>query len=185
VYKQKKTTAQRVWIIIGLTIIGVIIAGIVALIRGDIQFDPEETVTPLTGEVLDGADADESVFRSGDEPIAFDEVRDDERIADIDTLKENIEAYFISFGWYPTLQDMNSDALRAQHFSSLDRDIFADPLDEDERPRIVGSPQKGNYAYEVRGADGLRCVGGTSRPCTQYTLSAILEDDSLYQVSNN
>lgn len=108
--------------------------------------------------------------------------RDDERRRDIAELRGNLEGYYAQNDEYPSLSNLNSPEWRKANLRGLDNNILADPL-ATGNPELVATPKKDAYSYAVRAADGNAC-DDSAKPCTQYTLSARLENGTNFTKNN-
>ena len=109
--------------------------------------------------------------------------RNSQREADIQALRDGLEGYFAANNRYPSLADLNSDGWRATHLKQLDAEIFRDPLSGSDQ--FVAQPAADMYAYAVTSASGTECGNPPDQaPCTQYTLTATLEDGGTYTKSS-
>lgn len=108
--------------------------------------------------------------------------RDDERRRDIAELRSNLEGYYAQHDKYPTLKELNNPDWRKANLKSLDNEVLVDPLNAGSST-LVAAPAEKSYSYAVRAADGNDC-DNQEKPCTQYTLSARLEDGTSVTKNN-
>lgn len=108
--------------------------------------------------------------------------RDDERRRDIAELRSNLEGYYAQHDKYPSLKELNSSDWRQSNLKSLDSEVLSDPLNPQDRT-LAETPRERFYSYAVRAADGNDC-DNQDTPCTQYTLSAQLENGTPYTKNN-
>lgn len=100
--------------------------------------------------------------------------KDTERKTDINALHGQAEAYQATNGYYPTLADFNDSARRAQAFPGLDAEALKDP--DGSAAKLVAQPATHVYAYEALPSG---CDNNTVQ-CTDYTLTATLDDGTTY-----
>lgn len=102
--------------------------------------------------------------------------RDTERKTDINALHGQLEAYQAQLGKYPTLTNVNDAAFRSASMKGLDAAALADPNNAASQV-LVAAPAANNYAYATTPAG---CDNGVNGDCTQYTLTATLEEGGTY-----
>lgn len=107
--------------------------------------------------------------------------RDTERQTDIKALYGQVEAYYVQNNKYPTLSDLNDPTWRTANLKGLASEAFRDP--QGSTSSLESSPRKGSYAYVASAKDGSQC-DNTAKDCTDYTLTAILENGAPYTKSN-
>jgi len=107
--------------------------------------------------------------------------RNTERERDIKELRDVMEIYYSQNDKYPTLADINSNTWRATNMKGLEQEVLRDP--KGASFVLVDSPAKNVYAYVATSASGSAC-NNKKTPCTQYTLTAMLEGGGTY-VKNN
>lgn len=110
--------------------------------------------------------------------------RDKERQADIETLQSQLELYYAVHDKYPSLAEINNPSWRAEQMKNLSDDTLRDPQwSASGECAAEGKPTLGTskdcYTYEVTGTEGAPCDNTTAR-CTQYTVTAMLEDGQTF-----
>jgi hypothetical protein len=101
--------------------------------------------------------------------------KDTERKTDIVAMQGHLEAYFADNGYYPTLSSLNNAAWRAANLKGLDPEAFKDP--DGTSSTLSAKPAKGTYSYVTV---PVTCDNGTHGNCNSYTLTATLDDGSLF-----
>lgn len=101
--------------------------------------------------------------------------RDTERKTDINALHGQLEAYQAQNGKYPTLADINNSSWRQENMKGLDSEALKDP--EGTAATLKSSVTVHAYSYDVLPAD---CDNGVRGDCTNYTLTATLEEGGTY-----
>lgn len=101
--------------------------------------------------------------------------RDTERETDIKAIHAQVEAYQATYGSYPSLGNLNDAAFRSSYLKGLDIEAFRDPKTSGT-PRLQASQSYGFYAYATYPEN----CDNPSNPCTDYILSAVLEDGTIY-----
>lgn len=111
-------------------------------------------------------------------------MHDKQRQENIDAIHQALQAHYAEEGAYPTLTRMNSDGYRQGAFPNLTNEDFIDPDNVDAAVTITRTPQATVYAYDVVNEDGYTCEP-SGRKCVDYTLTALLSNNSLYSVTTN
>ncbi len=106
------------------------------------------------------------------------QARDIERETDIKATFSQLEAYYAGYGSYPSLDELNDANFRDQYLVGLDTEVVIDPtrLGTEYSSR----PEAGRYAYEPTPA-GCASQKSGAVPCSDYTLTATLDDGSAYE----
>lgn len=104
--------------------------------------------------------------------------QDTERKTDINSLQSHLESYYASNGHYPTLSDLNDPAWVATNMKGLDAAALCDPTDASKSCKLVSSPSKGAYSYEVDDSNYQACT--TESSCASYIVSATLSSGEQY-----
>jgi type II secretory pathway pseudopilin PulG len=99
--------------------------------------------------------------------------RNQERQRDINSIYQQLEAYYVENSQYPTLPDMNSTTWLQANMKTLNPGTLRDP--SGKANLLVARPEKAALAYQVSSATGAGC-NDTSTPCAHYTLTATLEN---------
>lgn len=115
-----------------------------------------------------------SSFTGGDNQ-ATASAKDTERKTDINALQAQLEAYYAENGYYPTQVSLNDATWRAVNLKGLDPEALKDPNGSSEV--LSSKPVKNSYSYVTVPA---ACDNGTHGNCNSYTLTATLDDGSLY-----
>ncbi len=100
---------------------------------------------------------------------------DIERKTDINVLASHLEAFNAQNGYYPTLENLNDPAFRADNMQGLEVDALKDP--DGNASVVSASPSVHVYAYTVNPAE---CDNGENGDCTMYTLTATLDSGGTY-----
>jgi type II secretory pathway pseudopilin PulG len=103
-----------------------------------------------------------------------DRAKDTERRVDINALHSQLEVFYAENGYYPALAQVNDPNWRRTNMPGYDDEALKDP--EGGQGKLVAAPQAKAYAYQVSPAN----CNGTSIKCTDYTLTATLDDGSTY-----
>lgn len=117
--------------------------------------------------------------------------RNANRQANIDTIQSQLETYYAKYTKYPSLVELNSESWRKQNLKELSQDAAKDPswsktnknCTTNQQPTFSGNPAPHCYSYQATTADGSSCTA-SEVACTQYTLTATLEDGEKYVKSS-
>lgn len=107
-----------------------------------------------------------------------DSAQDTERKTDINGLQSHLEAYYASYGYYPTLADMNNPTWVAANMKGLDANALCDPSAKSTSCQLTASPKKGVYSYEADDDSYQNCT--TESKCSSYVIAATLSSGSEY-----
>lgn len=103
--------------------------------------------------------------------------RDSERQTDINAVHGQVEAYYAQNGKYPTLANLQSNASSTDWVQSNLKGLDASALKDPKLPASTtfpaATPSATNYGYAVGPAG---CDNGVTADCTEYTLTANLEN---------
>jgi type II secretory pathway pseudopilin PulG len=99
--------------------------------------------------------------------------RNQERQRDINSIYQQLEAYYVENSQYPTLPDMNSTSWLQANMKTLNPGSLKDPSGKSSV--LIARPEKDAFAYQVSSANGMGC-NDTATPCAHYTLTATLEN---------
>lgn len=99
---------------------------------------------------------------------------DSKRQTDINSIHSQLELYFAFNGFYPTLDNVNDAAWRAENMKNLDSDALTDPEGTEQ---LVASPKKGAYSYEVQ-PEG--CDNSATSKCSSYVLTATYDNGEVF-----
>lgn len=99
--------------------------------------------------------------------------RDTERTTDIKALHGQIEAFYASKGYYPSLGNMNDGAWRTANMKGLDAEALTDPKGGGSST-LVAAPAASTYAYAVLNASDTSCEADNTT-CAKYTLTSTNE----------
>jgi prepilin-type N-terminal cleavage/methylation domain-containing protein len=105
--------------------------------------------------------------------------RDTERQTDIKAIYGQVEAYYAQNGKYPTLANVNDATWRTTNMKGLDGEALKDP--KGTAQTLVAAPADNAYAYAVGPAS---CDNGAGGDCATYTLTARLENNTVFTKSN-
>jgi hypothetical protein len=99
---------------------------------------------------------------------------DTERKTDINSLRTQAEVYYTDSGHYPTLAQFNDPTWRAANMKGFDDAALQDPAGTVSK--LGAAPTAHIYAYQAlpAGCDNVKVQ------CTDYTLTATLDDGSAY-----
>lgn len=103
---------------------------------------------------------------------------DTERKTDIKALHGQVEAYYAQNGYYPTLANLNDSAWRSTNMKGLDKEALHDP--KGTGYTLTSAAAKNSYSYSVSNDANKPCDNKAGNECTFYTLSATLDNGSLY-----
>ena len=106
--------------------------------------------------------------------------RDSERQTDINAVHGQLEAYFATNGYYPTLGNLQDDTFIGQNLPGLDVEAARDPQGSGNND-ITGAIAEDDYAYVV---EPVGCDNGANGNCTGYALTATLEDNNQQYTKN-
>lgn len=130
------------------------------------------------GDLLSQYQGDQGGLAAGQQNRA----KDSKRKTDIQVLQTNLEVFFSTNGYYPSLADMNNSAWLSANMKSLDQAALADP-DSSGNRKLAGAPGAHVYAYQVTDSSGNSCESDDNN-CMKYTLTATLSDGTTYTKSN-
>lgn len=137
-----------------------------------------QTVRPYS---LSSSRGDSSIYDFSYPSLDTDNVssnaRDTERRTDIRNLHGQLESYYATNGYYPTLAEMNDKTFRTANLLGLDEETLKDP--QGTSNTLSASPTKNIYSYAVRSNGGSSCENSAGT-CATYTLSASLETGGTY-----
>ncbi len=108
--------------------------------------------------------------------------RNSKRQTDVQNIQTQLEAYFQTAGNYPSLANMNSSTFLSTSMKSLDTGALTDP--QGSSSALVATPAAKVYAYAPLNASGTSCEADATT-CTQYTLTATLENGAGTYVKKN
>lgn len=100
--------------------------------------------------------------------------KDNEREADINALHAQLEYFYATNGYYPTLENLNDSSWRNTNMNGLDSEALQDP--DGSSAVLFGSNKKNAYIYIVK---PLGCDNNAS-DCTAYELTATKNDGKEY-----
>lgn len=104
--------------------------------------------------------------------------RNGKRATDIQAVQTQLEAFYSTNGYYPSLTDLNSATWRATNMKSLDKIALVDPstnCDPAVASTCVGATAGAKiYSYVVRDSSSAVCEV-TDTNCAQYVLTATYE----------
>lgn len=117
--------------------------------------------------------------------------RNANRQANIDTIQSQLEVYYAKYSKYPSLVDLNSESWRKTNLKDLSSGDIRDPrwnkkskdCSVKAQPAFAKSPIERCYSYQATTADGSACLAADV-VCTQYTLTATLENGEKYVKSS-
>jgi len=100
--------------------------------------------------------------------------RNAKRQSDIAALQTQLEAFFSQNGYYPSLNDMNSQSWLATNMKSLDQEALVDPSNPTQSKTLASAPVAKSYSYQVTDSSGNSCESQDTN-CAEYTLTATYE----------
>ena len=169
-----------------LLLAAVIIIVWLVLTKNSSQASVEQTTS--TAAKSSQGDATTNQYPATDPNAITIRARDTERKTDMDMLSNQLEAYYAKTGGYPTISDINNQSWRnANDFSTGDNnDALADPLTPTVTTLVAKLPSAstGSYTYRVTPDGCVSATNGsgtdvkTSNLCTDFTLTALLENKS-------
>jgi len=101
--------------------------------------------------------------------------KDIERMTDINAIRSHLEAYYADNNSYPTLAQLNDAKFRKASMPGLDEIALNDPAGTSFT--LSATSNAGIYSYKTQPAN---CKNAAASSCDKFTLSATLEDHSLY-----
>lgn len=162
--------------IIIIVIIGIVLALVLTSGGSSNDKKPAHSETAKTDSSKSSSDSSESSpagILAGQQQYA----RDSKRQSDIMSIQTQLEAYFQSFGYYPSFAEMNSPAWRNANMQSMDPYALVDPkssCDPTKQGCLVTTPRAGAYAYAVTDSAEKSCEADATK-CASYTLTATFE----------
>lgn len=117
--------------------------------------------------------------------------RNNQRQSEINTIKSQLEAYYVQNSKYPSLNELNDTAWRTKNLPDLKESTLQDPrwskngkvCNASGNVQLTAVPEAECYSYQVTGSDGSVCDNGKV-VCAQYTLTAMLEGGDKYVKSS-
>ena len=94
-----------------------------------------------------------------------------QRQADINSIYQQLESYYVVHSFYPTFANMNDTIWVGTNLPHLNLNSLRDP--KSKSYLLTSLPTKNAFAYQVTAADGSAC-NNTAKPCIHYTLTATL-----------
>jgi hypothetical protein len=130
---------------------------------GDVKVTPPKDAVPLQDVLtllgLDpamlstgSAESDATLFESGSTQT---EAEDTERQIDIWALQGQLEAYYATNGWYPSLAQVNDASWRAANMKGLDAEALVVP--GSMLKTLAASPSVTQYGYQAGGCSANKC----------------------------
>lgn len=101
---------------------------------------------------------------------------DTKRKDKLKALQEKLELYYAAFGHYPTFDDVTSTEWLRQY--GVTQDELTDPVGN--QPVIKRIPTSNYFSYQPNPDN---CDNSTTK-CTQYTISAVLENAIIFALKN-
>lgn len=101
--------------------------------------------------------------------------RDSKRKSDIVSIQTQLEVFFSTKAYYPSLEDLNDPTWRSTNMSSLDPTALSDP--SGSSTVLVATPTAKKYSYEPTDKNGGACTGAQAK-CEHYTLTVKLESST-------
>jgi prepilin-type N-terminal cleavage/methylation domain-containing protein len=117
--------------------------------------------------------------------------RDSARQTDINAVASHVEAFYAQYGYYPTLNDLQTASFRTAHMKGLDAAALVDPKGGNS---TIGATTSGTqYSYVAVGpsacvnttASDPVAASPTNNGCDSFTLTATLEGGGTYQKTSN
>jgi prepilin-type N-terminal cleavage/methylation domain-containing protein len=108
--------------------------------------------------------------------------RDSQRQTDVNALDSQLEAFYASKGYYPTLADLQNSTWVKDNMKGLDPQSLLDP--KDTAGQIQGTASATDYGYATNGCTSTD-PSSDSNQCTSFTLTADLEGGGTFVKSSN
>jgi prepilin-type N-terminal cleavage/methylation domain-containing protein len=111
--------------------------------------------------------------------------RDSKRQTDMQALQTQIEGFYASNNYYPSLADINDPTWRASEMKSLDAAALKDP--SGSTSVLSGSEATATgkqYGYVALDSSDAACTAAAAE-CSSYTLTAYLENAKELVTKNN
>jgi hypothetical protein len=102
--------------------------------------------------------------------------QDTERKADINSLASDIEAYYTSSGFYPSLANVNDAAWVAANLKNTKDNVLTDP--NGTTKQLAAAPKANQYAYQAYKDSSLAPCD--SDICRYFKVTATLSDGTVY-----
>lgn len=135
-----------------------------------------QTVTPYSfggsGGISCGLICENSQTDTGGSP---NNATDTKRTTDLKSLMSQLEAYYATNGYYPSLTDLNTASWRTANLKGMDAKSFCDPSTSAISCQLADSPKKGAYSYEAYDSDYQPCTAA-GQQCKSYILTAMLSN---------
>jgi len=105
--------------------------------------------------------------------------RDSKRQTDIQSLQTQVEAFYATSNYYPSLVDINSDTWRKDKMKSLSADTMTDPSGTSNQLKgTTAAAGDKQYSYVATNSTNAACSAGDTT-CDSYELSAWLESSNV------
>lgn len=112
--------------------------------------------------------------------------RNGKRTTDIQAIQTQLEGFYSTNGYYPSLTDLDSATWRATNMQSLDKIALVDPSASCDPATVstcvAAAAAAKTYSYAVKDSSGASCET-TDVNCAQYILTAIYEGSVNNQAS--
>lgn len=139
-----------------------------------------QTVTPPRPSYLRQSYLETNLPASSNNPSATTSIATEhnaQRKIALSKIQEALEAYYRQSGQYPTFANLNDQQWRDTNLNNLDKKILIPP--GGSVARISASGTRTTYGYWPRAKDNNSCEN-SAKDCVKYTLTAMLEDGTLY-----
>ena len=116
--------------------------------------------------------------------------RDSKRKTDINALDSHVEAFYASYGFYPTLADLQTSSFLSTYLKGFDPSALTDP----KGGAVAASSAANHYGYAATGTScsntTATTISGTpatpqDNGCDGFTATATLEAGGTYQKQSN
>jgi Tfp pilus assembly protein PilE len=103
--------------------------------------------------------------------------RNNQRIDDLKTIQINLETFYASHSFYPTLNELNNKIWTSKYLKGVPSSDFVNPSSTTNRQDFSVNSTKTTFGYNVLSSSGKTCNDQTIA-CSDYTLTATQEGGS-------
>ena len=120
--------------------------------------------------------------------------RDSKRKTDLNALDSHVEAFYASYGFYPTLKDLQTSSFLSTYMKGFDPGALTDP----KGGAVSGTTSSSNYSYVAADSTGGGACSNTTATtlsgtpatpqangCDSFTATATLEGGGTYVKKSN
>jgi prepilin-type N-terminal cleavage/methylation domain-containing protein len=108
--------------------------------------------------------------------------RDSKRLTDLQNVQTNLELYFQTAGYYPSLTDMNNTAWLTTNMKNLD--VVSLQYPSGSNTTLGSAPAAKIYSYQPLNSTNASCEANDTA-CASYTLTAVQEMGASNLVKKN